>query len=549
MAKRAATLWDVLLPAGIVLITAAVYAHTLGFGFVHDDWAQIAGTGQIASWHNIPSFFNGHVWSPKSPGSAGYYRPIFQLWMLINFKLFGAAAWGWRLMSILVHLVATLLVYHLALRIAKNRMIAALTVALFGLHPAHIEAIDWPSAISGPLATVFLLAAFLCYLKAKAKGAKKKAWLLLALLFYALGAFENEIGVLLPALIFLYEWIFGDHGDSFQWRFGGSLGRCFPFLGIAAVYLAARVHVIHGLSVVISPVARSYALMTWPSMLVFYFKHLVWPFPLSLFYVVPVLTRPTLMEFWIPLEIVLAAGVAIFLSADWSKEIVFGGVWVLLTLMPVLNIRAFAHNEAVHDRYLYLPSIGFCLIVAVLLHEAFAVMAASRSTINRAAVVALLLGLMAFGTIQQSGQWSDNYSLFQHALEISPNNETANQGMGTELFLRHSYAQSAQYYRRALDLQLSLPDAAYGLARCYLELGIARTKQGQLQEAEALIRDAIRRKGPDDFSNYHASLAEVLKLKGDLPGALSEFRMELRENPSSQIAQREIAMLEAQRSR
>jgi hypothetical protein len=75
MAIRPATLQNLLLPAAIVLLTAAVYANTLSFGFVHDDWGQIVGASQIASWHNIPSFFTGHVWSWKSPGSAGtYYR-------------------------------------------------------------------------------------------------------------------------------------------------------------------------------------------------------------------------------------------------------------------------------------------------------------------------------------------------------------------------------------------------------------------------------------------------------------------------------------------
>ncbi|HEY6390453.1 MAG TPA: tetratricopeptide repeat protein [Bryobacteraceae bacterium] len=548
MAGRASTLRNVVLPAGIVLITAAVYSNTLGFGFVYDDWAR------IASWHD-----------------GAYYRPVFQLWLRINLMLFKANPWGWHVSSVLVHLAATFLVYRLAWRIAADRMAAALTAALFGLHPAHIEAIDWPSAITDPLATVFFVSAFLCYLKAK--DTRSFRWRAAALLFYALGVFENEVCILLPALLFSYEWIFGAKSPGLSWRFAENLGACFPFLGVAAVYFAVRLQVMHGWSAAISPAPFSDVVMTWPSMLVFYAKHLVWPFPLTLFYVVPAVTRFTMLEFWIPLEIVLAAAAVIWFGARELKAVVFGGIWVLLTLMPVLDFRVFAHNENVHDRYLYLPSIGFCLIAAVTLHEILTAFDARRPTAARAAIVSLLLGLMAFGTIRQSGQWSDNYSLFRRALDVSPNNEIANQGMGAELFLRRSYIQSAQYYRRALDLQPSLPDATYGVARCYLELdlisesepyfaraiqlrpedpktylyfGIARTKQNRLQDAEALIRDAIRRKGPDDFSNYHASLAEVLKRKGDLQGALSEYRAELRENPSSQIADREIAMLEAQ---
>jgi tetratricopeptide (TPR) repeat protein len=483
---------------------------------------------------------------------------------------FEAVPVGWHFTSVAIHLTATLLFYRLALRITADRAIAALAAALFGLHPVHIEAVDWASAITDPLATVFLLSAFLCYLKAK--DTRRFSWFAAALLFYALGAFEKEIGILLPALLFFYEWIFGTNSRGLKRRLADSLAATIPFLGVAAVYLAARLHVIHGLSVVMSPMPRSHVVLTWPSMLLFYLRHLVWPFPLSFSYVIPVVTRPTLADFWLPLAILLLIAAVLWFAARRSKVTAFGALWMLLTLMPVFDIRVFAHNENVHDRYLYLPSIGFCLIVAVILQAAFGAIAGLRSTAAKAAIVMPLLAMMAFGTIHQSWQWSDNYSLFEHALKVAPNNEIANQCMGTEMFLHRSYAQSAEYYRRALELQPYMPEAAYGLARCYLELdlvsesepyfvraiqlrpadskpylylGIARMKLNHLKDAEALVREAIRRKGPDDISNYHASLAEILKRKGDLQGALSEYHAELRENPSSQTAAQEIAMLEA----
>src|SRR5579871_5721476 len=116
-----------ILPAALCLLTFAIYAPTLTFGFVYDDYAQIVETKQLNSWRMIPHYFTGHVWQWKeAPGSKGpYYRPVFLLWLLANHQLLGLSAWLWHLTSVLAHVAATCLLYYTAREVTGDDWLAA----------------------------------------------------------------------------------------------------------------------------------------------------------------------------------------------------------------------------------------------------------------------------------------------------------------------------------------------------------------------------------------------------------------------------------------
>src|SRR3989442_1248990 len=101
-----------LAPLLIVLVTAGIYVNTLSFGFVYDDNAQFVTSAYVHSWKFVPRYFQEHVWSHhwlNSPGS--YYRPVFLLWLLVNYSLFGLNPFWWHLAIVVTHLLSTLLFY------------------------------------------------------------------------------------------------------------------------------------------------------------------------------------------------------------------------------------------------------------------------------------------------------------------------------------------------------------------------------------------------------------------------------------------------------
>jgi tetratricopeptide (TPR) repeat protein len=550
-ARRPALNW--LVPVALAVVAFAVYARTLGFDFVYDDYAQIVETKQLNSWRMIPRYFTGHVWSWKTPGVPGpYYRPVFLLWLLANQMLFGADAAWWHLTSVLAHVTATLLVYAVARRLSGDLWVGAFAALLFGVHPVHVEDVAWVSSITEPLVAVFLLSAFWCYLRGGPK------WRMASLALFALGLLEKETAVMLPLLIFAYEWLLGVRRKA--------LNAALPYAAVTLIYLGIRSSVLHGFILVITPVPLRQMVYTWPSMLVFYLKHLTWPVGVNLFYNLPVVARPDFQSFGLFVLILALAGAALWLWAVRSRLAAFAALWMILPILPVLNIRVFAHNENVHDRYLYVPSIGFCILAALSLRW---LLSKPRPVAALAACAGVAIaGAFAFQTVDQQQYWDNNLTLFERAVEVSPDNEIANQGLGTSLMLKGLMAEAIPYYRRALQLQPEMYESAYSLGRCYYELGeygeaapflieaanlkpweakpllyygLSEWKQGRRETAERALRQAIRIKGPDDYREYHLSLGLVLKDKGDLPAALREFQAETEENPEPAKALEQIA--------
>jgi tetratricopeptide (TPR) repeat protein len=324
---------------------------------------------------------------------------------------------------------------------------------------------------------------------------------------------------------------------------------------------------------VITPVPLRDMALTWPSMLVFYFRHLVWPMGLSVFYSVPVIHNTGSLSFTVPCVIVSAVLAGLAAWSARSHAAGFSALLMIVPLLPAMNLRTFARVETVHDRYLYLPSVGFCILAAIALRRLrLGSMSPSRALLPQAAVGVVIGGALGYGTVHESQYWIDNLTLFHRAVAISPNNEIANQCLGTAFLLRNQIADAIPYYQRAVELNPHMPEALYDLGRCYYELGmyseceqyferaaqaaptraeaylyygLAKLKQQQLDVAENVIQRAIRIKGPDDYREYHFSLGLVLQQKGNLQGALREFEAEARENPDPFKALEQIAALKS----
>lgn len=537
----------------IAILTFAVFSPTLTYGFVYDDHAQIVETKQLNSWRMIPNYFTGHVWKWKSPNDKGvYYRPVFLLWLLLNQTLFGLSAPMWHFSNVLVHILATLLLYALARELTRDTLMAAVTALIFGLHPAHIESVDWASGVTDPLLAVFFFGSLLLFIRGQ------PLW---SLVLFAISLLEKETAIILPVVIFAYAWLFArDTG-----RLRASIDAVTPYFFLSLMYLGLRLAVMKELTAVLTPVPLGAMLRTWPLLVFAYLKHLVWPSGLSLFYDFRLVDSLASRNFIEPVAILAVAGAAVLLLALRSRVVALACVLLFLPLVPALNLRTFFSIELFHDRYLYLPVAGFALLVAVGVRQI-------RMEKLQYVLVFLIGAGLAYGTVVQGRPWRENLTLFERGIEIAPNNAIAYEGKGTSLMLKGSMAEAIPCYQKALQLNANMPESLYSLGRAYYELnmfpeaetyleraantgwhpamaalyfGMAKYKQGDLNTAERAMRFALQNRGPDDYREYHLGLGLVLKQKGDREGALREFQAEARENPDPAKALAQIGELEA----
>jgi tetratricopeptide (TPR) repeat protein len=563
-------------------LTLAAYAGTLSYQFVYDDRSQIVDNRFIKSWHYLPRYFTGHSWNHLYPHLLGnYYRPVFLIWSLVNYTLFGLNAFWWHLMAIALHVAATMFVYLLARRLLKDPLSALIAAMIFGLHPVHIEAVAWVSGATESLLAILLIPAFLSYLNWRGAGdasatesRRGRKWIVASLLLYFAAMFAKETALILPMLVFAFEWIYGPRGSRLRERFNRArqaLMRAAPYLALTCVYLIIRALALSGFSHAVTPLPKTTILLTWPSLMWFYVKLLFWPVGLSAFYDTPYVTAPGFSSFYLPCAAVIATGFALWACARRSKEVAFASALLLFPVLPLLNLSVFIQGEIAHDRYLYLPSIGFSMMAGLALRQikfgSARLLGQPALQIVTALALAALLGL---GTAIQSLHWSNGLLLYYRGVTVAPNSDIAKNNLANEMVDRGMIEEAVNLYTQVLERNPEYWLANYNLGFAYYRMGmyedaerqftraleinqtdadefarlsLTQMKLDRLDHAEATMRRAIalRPEGP----GYHYALGVILRKKGNWQGALDEFKAELINDPGQMAARDQIQDIEA----
>ncbi len=612
--------------AGIALVlglTFAIYVPTLRYGFVHDDVGQIVENPAVHSWRAVPRYLTSHVWEGFLPEErTNYYRPLFLLWLRINDALFGNHVWAWHLTTILAHVLATYLVYLLAKKMSQD--VAVLAALLFGLHPAHIEAVAWISGVTEPLLAALLLGSLICYISARTQGrrslsslttgphqvtemavaaegspalrdfdgrtqsfalrqpcehASSTQWLqAVSLALFALAVLEKETALILPVLLLLYEWIFREksgkplqRAPAFAWC-GGAIRRTRGYFLIVLLYVPMRVHALKQFSYALTPMSAKVLIQTWPSLIWFWIRHLLWPVGLCTFYDLRVVVNATLRNCALPAVLDLIVAVGLVVMARRSRAAAFFAYWLAIPLIPLLNLRIFGGDDFAHDRYLYLPSVGLALLLALGLKKVCT--GSPRAfglPVSYFACAGGLAVALAYGTLRQSSYFKDNFTFYAYAYEHTPHNrivetnyasilgETGDYDRALEILsdvvARHpdywsgAYNFAYTYYRmgRLAEAEhwfLAAIRLAPRKPEQYLYLGATRFRMGRTADAIPAVEQAIALR-PTGYG-YHFALGMMLKAQGDLNGALHEMKAELANFPTEQTATDQCQQLESE---
>ena len=565
-----------LFPLIAVLVIAVAYLRVPTLGFVFDDDIIIRANPFITSVHYIPRYFTEHIWSELMQARKNYYRPVFLLWLLANYKEFGTDPLGWHMSSLLLHLGNAVLVYFLALRLTRMRFASLAGALLFGLHPVQVENVAWPSACTELLGSLLMLASFLCYLRSLDAWARRLLWLSGAALLYALAILTKETAIILPALIFLHEW-WGRPASPEAARpgerqrgaaFAAGVKESWPFAALTAGYLAARIAVLGALGTPVVMMTKTVWAETIPSILQAYAVHLLWPARLSAFYDYPYAEHFSVHQVLLPAALVLGLALLLYLATRKTPGAKLAAVWMVVPILPALDIPVFPRGEFLHDRYLYQPMIGLALLAGLgimALERRWKTNAARWAEYAVCGAVALALGAVTF---HQTGYWTDNMTLYLRGVEVAPRNAFATMNVGVELLNRGKWDEAMAQFRKSLEYAPKLYVAQYDIGYGYymvgrydeaeswflktlevmpedpeanLYLGMTYYHTNRLTQAIEYIRRAIALK--PFGGGYHFALGIMLKDKGDLAGAKAAFEAELKRDPTYQPALDQLQIL------
>ncbi len=532
-----------LLSVLLASVTVAAYWPLLQCGFInYDDPLYVTANSQVQAGLTWP----GVLWA-FTTHHASNWHPLTWLSHMLDCQLFGLNPARHHLVSLLLHVGNTLLLFGLLSRLTRAPWPSALVALWFGLHPTHVESVAWIAERKDVLSAWFCLLTLWAYARYAQVGGERWSrqaapgmrrpspqsvtnagtpppahsalptphsafWYGAALFCFALGLMAKPMLVTLPFILLLLDfWPLA--------RFQGHhlLPRLLEkllFLLLAVLSCSVTLWAQHSSGSVISlqnfPIADrlANALHSYWS----YIQKSLWPSSLAVFY-----------PYGGPHSIwrVLCAGLALLvvtaaaLRARKHPYLAVGWLWFVGTLVPVIGLVQVG-TQAMADRYLYLPSIGLFLVIAFGLCEL--VTPSRLATLALAAFAGLTLAGCLLATRLQVSYWRDSETLLRHALSVTEGNYVAYNNLGTVLEDRGLLDQAMTCYVKSLHFK---PDQA----EAQINLGRALMNQGRLEEAEVQLRQVVQT-NPQSYSGYY-NLGNLLFRRGKTEAATAACQQAL----------------------
>ena len=564
-----------LLAVLLALLTVAIYWPATRWAFVnYDDDLYVTDNAPVMSgltWETLK-------WAWLNPVAANWH-PVTVLSHITDCQLFGLKPWGHHLTNVLLHALNAALVFALLQQMTSARWRSLFVAGLFAFHPLRVESVAWVAERKDVLSGFFGLLALIFYAR-YAQGRMQNAecrmqkpvtpdtqhatrntqyvsrftfqaptFYFLSLFFFALGLMSKPMLVTWPLLMLLLDyWPLGrmknagcrmqnakqadtQHAtrNTFQvsrFTLHASIstplrlvGEKIPFFALAALAslmtFVVQQHggAMKGAEKLPLAVRSGNALISYAR----YLGKLFWPTDLAVFYPHP--------GHWALAKVLLAGGLILGISRLlWmqrrqSPYLLVGWLWFLGTLIPVIGLVQVG-NQAMADRYTYLPSLGVLVLVVWGTCELTRCWRYQVLGLSAAGVAAIVF--CAALTRQQLEIWKDGEVLFRHALQVTGSNYVAHKFLGDALDKKGQIDEAISHYQEALRLK---PDDAL----VYNNLGVAFDKKGMSEDAIHQYREIIRLEPDRPFAHYN--LGNALLMKGQIDEAINQYQEALRLKP------------------
>jgi Tfp pilus assembly protein PilF len=394
------------------------YANTLLNTFVYDDYFQVVENPYVHSFRYLREIFATTVWSFQGAnGITNYYRPLMSFGYLLFYQIAGAVPVSFHIANVALNVVVVLLVFSVVRRLSGQR-VGLIAAGLFALHPLHTESVAWVAGVTDLELSVFYLLTFLFYLRLP-EPEKGYGWRAAMCGSFALALLSKEQAMTLPVLVTLFEHFYRD--DRAATPLSQKMTRYGPLWALAALYLVVRGILLGGVASIVSRPGLSWyeVGLSAISLLGGYLRKLIWPAHLTTYYVFHKSSHFTDRNVLLSLAGLALCGIVFALLWRRAHLVSFALIVIFLPLGPVLNAK-WMPASVFAERYLYLPSIGFCWLVAwaaVTLWSAD--LPAFLRPVSRAVPLMLIAVafLYAVRTVARNRDWRTGESLFLKTLE------------------------------------------------------------------------------------------------------------------------------------
>ncbi len=583
--------------AGLFLLVAIAFEPVRHNEFVeYDDNQYLTENTHIRS-----GFSRESVGWAFTSGYAANWHPLTWLSHMADIELFGVKPAGHHLHNVLLHALATMLLFLILENMTGAVWRSAFVAMAFGIHPLRVESVAWAAERKDVLCAVFWMLTIAAYLDYVKRGGARR-YLLVGLCF-ALGLMTKPMLVSLPLVLLVLDfWPLGRVRQlplkPAQPGRAVSLPRLIaekiPLLMLAAVSCAITYHFQQQGKSMAPDLPLPFRVANALTSGVGYLGKIFWPGNLAVLYPYPVewpLWKPAAAA------LILVACSALVRSR-WSSQpyLAAGWSWYLISLVPVIGLVQVG-AQSMADRYTCLPSIGIFIMLA------WTATRLSAGWRRQRLILALLGSLAAIAMVAatrtQLSYWKNSLALFDHTVAVTRNNYVMHHSLGWVLAKQDQLDEAADHFRQALqlhpdpDTNLDLADllirrkqfdeavtylnrvlqveptnaiAHYDLgvvfqarekvdeaidayeqavrldrdnSRAYNNLGILKTEKGLLDEAAECFRQSLR--GNPDKAETHRNFAVVLQMQDRAGEAVAHYRVALQIDPHDDRASWSLA--------
>jgi Tfp pilus assembly protein PilF len=448
-----------------------VFGKTLGHEFINfDDDRYVYENSEVSRGLTL----DGLKWL-LTHSHASLWHPLTTLSHMADCQIFGLRPAGHHFTNVVLHNLGAILLFLVFRGMTGCIWQSAFVATIFAIHPMRVESVAWIAERKDVLSGVFFMLTLGAYLRyVRAPGISRYVTLTI---FLACGLMSKATFVAVPLVLLLLDyWPLQRASDFRGWR--RLLMEKIPLLALSA---AASVATVFAQTVTMASLEQLPLLPRLKNAavsVIAYLGQTFWPTHLAVFYPHP----HDQLNIWVVLAcvtlIVVLTLLAIFLRHKHPYVLV-GWFWYLILLAPVLGIVQVG-LQARADRFTYLPHIGITMLVTWACADL-----TQQWRHRRIVLISMATFAIAASTVlayQQTTFWRNSISLWEHALAVTPDNQTAHQNLAAALWSKGRTAEANKHSRAAAiaHARTTLRDYPFDVAT-HNDLGVLLVQNGDVR--------------------------------------------------------------------
>ena len=310
------------------------------------------------------------------------------------------------------------------------------------------------------------------------------------------------------------------------------------FICMSIVYILLRLIFLKNVIEYVAYPGNSLAtnFLTMTKVIASYVKLWFFPVILNPDYHVTFETTVTKLPFLLSVALLICIVVITLRLCKKEKELTFSILWTFITLIPVMNIIPIGNIMA--ERYLYIPSLGFCMFLGIVILKIHAHAKKIRLPFVETCFLIALFIFYIIHTIGHNRIWFDKRTLWSYAVGNTSCSFNAHNNLGKEYFMNGNIDEAMREYNIAL---LKASEVQYKYPTAHYNLGIAYDEKGMYEAAIREYNNALRI--DPKYSESHNNLGIILFKNKQVDLAIEEFNKAILFDPNNPIYHQNLAKL------